>query len=79
MEFWEKKQTYFARDDGASPFVLTSQIIAEDEWTVPILERRQKHLINRLAQLWELRNKAPPDWRLMLSQAEAGEEGPRLN
>ncbi|MGI9478713.1 MAG: DUF262 domain-containing protein [Hyphomicrobiaceae bacterium] len=79
MEFWDKKQTYFARDDGASPFVLTSQIIAENEWTVPIMERRQKHLINRLAQLWELRTKSPPDWRLMLSQAEADEERPRLN
>lgn len=79
MEFWQKKQTYFGGDDGASPFVLTSQVIAENEWTVPVLEQRQKHLIGKLAELWGLRVQSAPDWRLMLSQADATEDRARLN
>ena len=65
MDFTQKKLTYFPNDDGASPFVLTSQVIREPEWTIPCLEKRQELLVNKLAQLWGLRSTQAPDLRLV--------------
>ncbi len=54
-EFDRKKSAYFKTDEaGASPFVLTNQVIDESDWSPDTLERRQVHLIATLAKLWDL-------------------------
>ncbi|MGK7918958.1 MAG: DUF262 domain-containing protein [Trichodesmium sp.] len=54
FEFAEKKQKYFSTNDGISPFVLTTQVLTENEWTPEIIERRQQKLLEKLRQLWRL-------------------------
>ena len=53
-EFNDKKVTYFLTKDGVSPFALTTQIVAEEKWTMKILERRQNELIDLLKKEWRL-------------------------
>lgn len=52
-EFERKKDEYFRRR-GVSPFALTTQVLAENEWTPAVLERRQRELIGRLKAEWRL-------------------------
>ena len=53
-DFDDKKTTYFLTKDGASPFALTTQVVAEEKWTPKVLERRQKELIDLLKKEWRL-------------------------
>lgn len=53
-EFEKKKRSYFATKDGGSPFMLTTQVLAEDEWTPDVFERRQKMLLQKLKDAWRL-------------------------
>ena len=52
-EFNDKKLTYFMTG-GVSPFPLTTQVVAEDEWPPEVLGRRQKYLISALKREWRL-------------------------
>ena len=52
-EFDHKKQTYFQRK-GTTPFVLTTQVVNEPQWTREVLERRQRDLIGALKKEWRL-------------------------
>lgn len=54
LEFEDKKKKYFADGKGASPFVITTQVLAAKEWTPYILERRQETLMKELMRLWRL-------------------------
>lgn len=51
--FAEKKQKYFNGKD-ATPFVLTSQVLATADWTPAVLEKRQQRLIKNLDEIWRL-------------------------
>ncbi|HEU4784996.1 MAG TPA: HNH endonuclease family protein, partial [Ktedonobacterales bacterium] len=53
-DFATKKRSYFAMKDGISPFVLTTQVLQEHEWTPEVVERRQNELIAHLRKLWRL-------------------------
>ncbi len=53
-DFATKKRSYFATKDGISPFVLTTQVLQEHEWTPEVVERRQNELIAHLRKLWRL-------------------------
>ena len=53
FEFERKKNEYFSRR-GTSPFALTTQVLAEGDWTPAVLERRQEQLVNRLLDVWRL-------------------------
>jgi hypothetical protein len=53
-DFDVKKQKYFTTKTGISPFVLTTQVLREQEWTPEVIARRQKELINVLKNLWRL-------------------------
>lgn len=53
-DFEEKKRQYFTTAQGVSPFVLTTQVLREREWTRPVIERRQKELIGVLKKVWRL-------------------------
>lgn len=52
LEFDIKKNKYFSTP--ATPFVLTAQILNKPNWTLDILEARQKEYLNILKQLWRL-------------------------
>jgi hypothetical protein len=53
-EFEVKKTKYFVADGGVSPFAVTTEIINEPEWTPETLQRRQKKVLDRLSDLWNL-------------------------
>jgi hypothetical protein len=53
FDFDRKKTEYFLRK-GTTPFPLTSQVLAEVEWTPTVFERRQKELFARLCDIWRL-------------------------
>lgn len=54
-DFDEKKAKYFTGKGGVSPFALTTQVLREPVWTPAVIERRQRELLGRLADLWRLR------------------------
>jgi len=53
-DFDKKKNQYFATDKGISPFVLTTQVLQEQEWTPEVIEKRQEDLIKTLGEIWKL-------------------------
>jgi hypothetical protein len=53
FDFDRKKQEYFIHK-GVSPFALTTQVIQESEWTPEVVERRQKLLIQKFKEIWNL-------------------------
>ena len=57
-DFVRKKKEYFQRG-GVAPFALTTQVLAEDEWTPAVLQRRQRELINALKKEWRLGGETP--------------------
>jgi hypothetical protein len=58
FEFDRKKKEYFQNKKG-TPFVLTSQVLAEAEWNEEVLKRRQADLLKELSRLWNL-TRTPP-------------------
>jgi Protein of unknown function DUF262/Protein of unknown function (DUF1524) len=52
-DFFKKRDTYFRQDQG-SGFMLTSQVLAENEWTPTVISKRQQTLLNRLCKEWGL-------------------------
>jgi hypothetical protein len=58
-EFDTKKQSYFSRN-GISPFVLTTQVLDKTEWTLGVIEKRQKTLLTRFEQHWRLQGRKSP-------------------
>jgi hypothetical protein len=53
-EFDAKKKGYFSDHKGISPFVLTTQVLRQEEWTPDLLAQRQQELMARLVDLWRL-------------------------
>jgi Protein of unknown function DUF262/Protein of unknown function (DUF1524) len=58
-DFDRKKSAYFARN-GISPFVLTTQVLRNSEWTPEIVTDRQKELMAKLESHWRLQNRKNP-------------------
>ncbi|MDE0200410.1 MAG: DNA helicase RecQ [Caldilineaceae bacterium] len=60
-DFGRKKREYFQKG-GVVTFALTSQVLAEDEWTPAVLQRRQRELTNALKKEWRLEeaSSSPP-------------------
>jgi len=53
-EFDVKKEKYFTTAKGVSPFALTTQVLAEKEWTAAVQDKRQKELVAVLKTTWSL-------------------------
>lgn len=53
-EFVQKKSTYFLSSSGTATFALTSQVLAEPEWNLPVVEGRQAKLLKILVREWGL-------------------------
>ena len=51
LNFQDKKEKYF-KSGSISPFVLTTSVLNETEWTPEVLERRQRELIQELSREW---------------------------
>lgn len=54
-DFAVKKVKYFSTRAGVTNFALTSQVLSEPDWTPATLVRRQKALIDKIADVWRLR------------------------
>ena len=54
-DFATKKDVYFRGKGTSSPFVLTNEVRAMDEWTPAILEVRQQRLVEVLSNHWGLK------------------------
>ena len=52
--FARKKTEYFNGKDGMSPFPLTQGVQQSDTWRPDILRERQKALVARLCEVWQL-------------------------
>lgn len=53
-DFGEKKKRYFTSKDGVAVFALTTQVLAQDEWSPSVLVARQAMLIEKLTAAWDL-------------------------
>ena len=53
-DFSLKKEKYFSANSGISPFVLTTQVLRQHEWTPGVIEQRQNQLMSVLRDLWRL-------------------------
>jgi len=53
-DFDKKKVKYFAADKGISPFVLTTQVLQQTEWTPTVINQRQNEQLQKLKSLWRL-------------------------
>lgn len=54
FEFLRKRERYFTGRNGSAVFALTTQVLAESEWTPAVLERRQALLTSTLCREWDL-------------------------
>lgn len=55
-EFDKKKREYFNPVSGHTAFVLTNQILNENEWTPDVIKNRQIMLVDKLARTWQLKD-----------------------
>ncbi len=53
-DFGRKKQLYFLGKNGVSPFVLTTQVLNESDWTPTVIDQRQLQLLQTLSTIWNL-------------------------
>lgn len=58
-DFKTKKDAYFARG-GISPFVLTTQVLTESDWTPGVVKARHGQLLGRLEKHWRLEGRKDP-------------------
>ena len=54
FDFEKKKDKYFAGSAGASPFLLTMEVLQSDDWAPVVLQERQRNLLDQLSVIWEL-------------------------
>lgn len=53
-DFTKKKDLYFKGKKGIPTFALTIQVLAENEWTPGLVEKRQANLLDSLRSEWAL-------------------------
>lgn len=54
FDFDEKKKRYFTSPRGVSTYALTTQVLAEAQWTPAVVARRQAAMMSRLCAEWRL-------------------------
>lgn len=52
-DFNKKKFSYF-KQEGVTPFNLTTDVLTYDQWTPDVICRRQKNLLKKCKNIWEL-------------------------
>ncbi|MEH2220978.1 MAG: DUF262 domain-containing HNH endonuclease family protein [Nostoc sp.] len=53
-DFDKKKEKYFVSKKGICPFVLTTQVLQQSEWTPAVIEQRQEDCLESLRKIWRL-------------------------
>jgi hypothetical protein len=53
-EFSVKKEKYYQKKTGGSPFQITSRVLKETEWTPTVFARHQADTVAKLKEIWEL-------------------------
>ncbi len=53
-DFDKKKEKYFLGKKGICPFVLTTQVLQQSEWTPKVIQQRQEDCLQSLRKLWRL-------------------------
>ena len=53
-DFAKKKTKYFLGRSGSSPFAITTEVVARNEWTPADFEERQQRFLDRLSLEWRL-------------------------
>jgi hypothetical protein len=53
-EFAEKKEKYYQKKTGGSPFQITSRVLKETEWTPAVFARHQAEAVAKLKETWDL-------------------------
>ena len=53
-ELEKKKVKYFTTKGGASPFMITNEVIGHKEWTPTVFDERQKRYVDKLREAWGL-------------------------
>ncbi len=53
-DFEKKKDIYFKGKNGTTTYPLTTQVLNEKIWTPEVIEKRQKYLIDKFSECWEL-------------------------
>jgi uncharacterized protein with ParB-like and HNH nuclease domain len=56
FDFDKKKSAYFTGRSGVSSFILTTQVLKENEWTPEVVARRQEDLLSVCNTSWNLGN-----------------------
>ena len=49
-----KQSRYFTTRGGSSPFVITSEVVGQKEWTPSIFAERQRRFVDKLRSIWRL-------------------------
>lgn len=57
-DFKTKKEKYFQSKNGISSYKLTTQVLSYQQWTPEIAEKRQKQLLEKLIEGWNLKKNA---------------------
>ena len=57
---FEKKKTAYFTSGGISPFVLTTQVLRNSDWTPTVVKARQAELMNKLEEHWRLQDRKNP-------------------
>lgn len=54
FSFDKKKDIYFKGKNGTTTYPLTTQVLSERVWTPEVIESRQKELVSKFIECWEL-------------------------
>lgn len=54
FDFKTKKEAYFGGKKGVSSYILTSQVLGEEDWTPDVLKSRQEALLSVFDESWRL-------------------------
>ena len=55
FDFDKKKDIYFKGKNGTTTYPLTTQVISENTWIPSIVKERQKELLRKFTECWELK------------------------
>jgi hypothetical protein len=53
-DFDKKKEKYYQKKTGGSPFQITSRVLKETEWTPAVFARHQAETVAKLKEVWDL-------------------------
>lgn len=74
-DFARKKDAYFSKG-GSCAFPLTTQVLQQSEWTLPVLQARQAALLSKADAHWKLDGRVAPVGRAVPALSQTQGESP---